>query len=332
MEVDLTKTFQWALIIFLCLACVNYIWLIWDSKYSVTPIETDKNVIEGFSDARGITDSEQAQLIWYENDELFDSFYVSIYDKIMQLERRFPAEVLLIFHKWKKSGDSDTMDILDCGCGTGIATILFAKNSVNSVVGLDLSEHMLRQARTKTLRNAKLPLDIQETVQFIKGDMMNEYTFEAGRFSHACLLFFTFYYADDPLGLFKNMFHWIRPGGQLAIEVVNKYKFDPMPEASSSLVGVSIQKYSEKRVTKSSVVFDKFTYESEFDLQDPDAEFREVFRFKDKSVRRQRHSFVMRDTKEIVALGERAGWKYEGYIDLMPVGFEYAYVLMFTHP
>ena len=77
---------------------------------------------------------------------------------------------------------------------------------------------------------------------------------------------------------------------------------------------------------------DKFSYEAEFDLQDPQAEFREVFRFADKSIRRQRHTMNMRDINEIVQFAQTAGWNYNGFIDLITAGFEYAYVLMFTHP
>jgi hypothetical protein len=40
----------------------------------------------------------------------------------------------------------------------------------------------------------------------------------------------------------------------------------------------------------------------------------------------------MKDVNEIVKLGQMAGWNYNGYIDLITAGFEYAYVLMFTHP
>ena len=162
--------------------------------------------------------------------------------------------------------------------------------------------------------------------------MQIESTFTAGQFSHAVLLFFTVYYSNDPVGLFKNLFFWIRPGGCLAIEVVNKYKFDPLLEAASPFFGLSVQKYSKKRVTKSRVEFDKFSYEAEFDLQDPTAEFREVFRFKDKSIRRQRHTMNMRDIKDIVDLAASTGWKYTGFVDLLTAGFEYAYVLLFTHP
>jgi hypothetical protein len=162
--------------------------------------------------------------------------------------------------------------------------------------------------------------------------MNQELTFSGGRFSHAALLFFTIYYSNNPSTIFNNLYHWIRPGGQLAIEVVNKYKFDPLLESASPFVGTTIQKYVKKRVTKSKVEFDKFSYEAEFDLQDPIAEFREVFRFKDSKVRRQRHTLYMRDINDFVHIAQVAGWNYNGFIDLMTCGFEYAYVLLFTHP
>lgn len=318
--------FQWIIVIFLLLGIVNYISLVYDSPSEDIP----SGLTEGFKSG-ATTESEKSKVTWFENDELFDDFYASIYDNLTQLSNRFPQEVALTINQWKKLANTDTMDILDCGCGTGIATVLFAKMSVNSVVGLDISESMLRRARSVTLPMSKLTNEQRETITFIKGDMNQQYTFPGGKFSHAALLFFTIYYSNDVSGLFRNLHHWIRPGGQLAVEVVNKYKFDPLLESASPFVGTTVQKYSKERVTKSKVEFDKFSYEAEFDLQDPTAEFREVFRFPDKSVRRQRHTFNMRDINDFVHIAQTAGWNYNGYVDLLSAGFEYAYVLIFTH-
>jgi SAM-dependent methyltransferase len=337
MQADITEitnpgftAFQWIIVIMLIISFIHYLWLIWEDKYN-TPIQTS-GLEEGFTNARGISDSELSRTIWFENDELFDEFYASVYDNLTQLGGRYPQEVSLILHQWKKTSAFDTMDILDCGCGTGIATVYFAKQGVNSIIGLDSSEAMLRRARNVTLIAANLQKNQRESISFLNGDMMQEFTFSPGQFSHAALLFFSFYYANDGATLFRNLYSWIRPGGALAIEVVNKYKFDPVLESSSPFIGTSIQKYSKTRVTKSTVEFDKFSYEAEFDLQDPDAEFRETFRFKDKSVRRQRHSMTMRDINDIVKQGQQAGWNYTGNIDLVTAGFEYAYILMFSHP
>jgi len=315
--------FQGILLTMLIMGCIHYVWLVWNDRYS----PRSSGLKEGFT-----SESEKSRTQWFENDELYDEFYSSVYDNLTQLAGRYPQEISLIMHQWKKVTEPDTMDILDCGSGTGIASIFFAKQGVKSVTGLDKSEAMLRRARNVTLPAANLPPEQRDSVTFLQGDMNQPMTFAAGQFSHAALLFFTIYYSNDPTGIFRNLYEWVRPGGQLAIEVVNKYKFDPLLESASPFVGISLQKYAKKRATKSKVEFDKFSYEAEFDLQDPQAEFRETFRFADDSVRRQRHTMYMRDVQEFVHIAQVAGWNYNGYIDLITAGFEYAYVMMFTHP
>jgi hypothetical protein len=77
-------------------------------------------------------------------------------------------------------------------------------------------------------------------------------------------------------------------------------------------------------------VFDKFDYEASFELEDPKAEFQEVFRFKDGSVRRQRHTLNMVSISDIIEKAQQNGWTYGSYMDLMPLSFEYGYLLFFT--
>ena len=319
--------FQVIILVVLVLGCFQYMWLLWEDKYSPKA----SGFKEGFTGTGALPDSERSRTLWFENHELFDDFYASVYDNLTQLAGRYPQEISLIMHQWKKTAKPDTMEILDCGSGTGIAAVFYAKQGVKSVVGLDKSESMLRRARNVTLVAADLPAEEKDAITFLNGDMTQQMTFSAGQFSHASILFFTIYYLNDPTTVFRNLYHWVRPGGQLAIEVVNKYKFDPMLESASPFIGLSLQKYSKKREMKSKVEFDKFSYEAEFDLQDPQAEFRETFRFKDKSVRRQRHTMNMRDINDFVQIAQTAGWNYTGYIDLLTAGFEYAYILMFTH-
>jgi hypothetical protein len=65
---------------------------------------------------------------------------------------------------------------------------------------------------------------------------------------------------------------------------------------------------------------------------DPQAEFIETFRFKDGTVRRQKHKMTMPTMEEVVKMGQAAGWVYQKYVDLVVVGFEYSYLLFFRHP
>jgi hypothetical protein len=77
------------------------------------------------------------------------------------------------------------------------------------------------------------------------------------------------------------------------------------------------------------VVFDKFEYEGIFELEDPKAEFRETFRYKDGSIRRQKHTLYMRSIPEMVKIAGESGWLYTKYVDLMPLSFQYGYLLFF---
>ena len=272
----------------------------------------------------GFTDKPSTET-FLTNDSLYDSFYASVYDQLTQQQTRTAAKVALIFQEWqKKAWKPEEMIVLDAGCGTGVASAAFAKMKVKQVLALDKSEAMLEVAK---FGNQKNP-----TVTFRKADLQNPSACSGGEVTHVACLYFTLYYLPDKEAFFRNLYLWVKPGGEIAIEVVNKYKFDPLLDSASPWVGFSLQKYSKERVTESKVAFDKFDYSGKFDLVDPGAEFRETFRFKDGKVRRQRHRFSMPSIDEIAKMGKSAGWVYTKYVDLTMIGFEYSYLLFFRHP
>ena len=90
------------------------------------------------------------------------------------------------------------------------------------------------------------------------------------------------------------------------------------------------QNYVKERLKTSKVVFDTFDYEATFELEDPNAEFRETFRFKDGSVRRQKHMLFMPSIPEIIKKAKQNGWLYTKYVDLMNITFPYGYLLFFN--
>ena len=307
------------LIVLFVIALANYLALI-----AIHKLQEQVIIAPGMAPQReGFTDSPNETFLT--NDKLYDTFYASVYDQLTQQQTRTAAKVALIVQEWKqKAWNAEQMDVLDAGCGTGVASAAFAKMNVKSVLALDKSEAMLDKAK---FGNQKNP-----TVTYRLADLNNPSALGGSEVSHAACLYFTIYYLPDKEAFFRNMFLWVKPGGQLVVEVVNKYKFDPMLESASPLVGFSLQKYSKKRLTESNVVFDKFTYTGHFDLVDPQAEFIETFRFKDGTIRRQKHKMTMPSMEEIVKMGQSAGWVYQKYVDLVMVGFEYSYLLFFRHP
>jgi ubiquinone/menaquinone biosynthesis C-methylase UbiE len=326
------------LLVLIALVALNYLSMILQENL-IQPFVASIEKKEGFEgenredpDTKAV-DESQGMIRWLDNSQLYDSFYAGVYDQLTQGSVRTQAEVGLMLHEWTKRGtDLKTLEVLDGGCGTGIACAALAKMGVKRVVGMDISQDMLTQAATKTLESSTLTSEQKRTIEWKKADLMDPSANAGGAFTHAFLLYFTIYYFADKETVFRNLFFWVKPGGRLVVHVVNKHKFDPMLESSAPWLGFSLQKYSDTRVTKSEVVFDKFKYIAEFDLQDPLAEFRETFRFKDGKVRRQKHTFRMEDMNTIVGFAKAAGWEYLGYTDLTPVSFEYAYHLHFKHP
>ncbi len=291
---------------------------------------------EGFEDGKGSdkdikeTDANKSKYEWLTNDDLFDEFYASVFTKLTQNEKLIQAETAICLEEFSKKTPKDNQIILDAGCGIGIATVSFAKQGVGQVVGIDKSPAMIKYAKSTTLPSTTLTELQRQNVDFRLADLIGSMSAQPAEFTDACLLYFTVYYFRDLDNLFRNLHLWVKPGGTLAIEAVNKYKFEPVLDSANPWIGFSPQKYSKERITKSKVVFDKFDYEAVFELEDPKAEFRETFRFKDGSVRRQKHQLHMPSIQEIVQKAQNAGWTYTKYVDLMPMSFPYGYILFFT--
>ena len=309
--------FSWFILILLFLACLHYISLVTYDK-----LEKNQNMLHTVENFENKVADNEINETYLNNDELYDSFYASIYDQLVQSSVRTQAEIGLLLHVWTAGGAQiEKMSFLDVGCGTGIAVTALAKMNAARVVGLDKSAAMITD-------------DQKKRIELKEADVLNPSALGGAEITHATMFYFTVYYLRDMEAAFRNLYLWVKPGGKLAIEVVNKHKFDPMLESAAPWLAFSLQKYSKERVTKSKVTFNKFEYDAHFDLDESgdSSEFRETFRFKDGKVRRQRHKLQMPDIKEIVKLAQVAGWKYDNNIDLTPIGFEYAYLLMFTHP
>jgi SAM-dependent methyltransferase len=285
-------------------------------------------ISEGFVSEEG-NEASKSKYEWLSNDDLFDDFYASVYPKLTQTDKLIQAEAAICMEKFTKTTPKDQLIILDAGCGLGVATATFSKLGAGTVVGIDKSQAMIRFAKGTTLPNSTLTDVQKQGIEFRQFDLNGPGAAAAAEFTDAALLYFTIYYFRDLDTLFRNLALWVKPGGNLAIEVVNKYKFEPVLESSNPWVGFSPQKYSKERLTKSRAVFDKFEYEADFELEDPKAEFRETFRFKDGSVRRQKHTLIMPSIEDIIKKAQNNGWTYTEYADLMAISFPYGYLLFF---
>jgi SAM-dependent methyltransferase len=330
LDMDTWSGPQKAFFLVLVLVCLNYIYTLLSDRISGYQFKFE----EGFTatpTVEQIEHTDNTKYYWItDTQQIYDEFYAGVYDQLSNQKERSRAKVNLLRNLWKdKDHDIKEWSVLDIGCGTGWATTEWAKQGVQSVVGLDYCAAMLNRSEKVTVAASQISPDQTKLIRWRQDTMLNPSACSPGEFTHTICFYFTFYYIRDQEEFFRHVGSWTKTGGKLAVEVVNKYKFDPILESASPFVGFSIQKYTNERIRKSRVTFDKFDYEAEFILTDPKAEFYETFRFKNGHVRRQKHEFLMPSSEQVVAYGKRNGWKYIGYQDLNPLGFEYGYLLLF---
>jgi len=310
-------TWQLVLLTILILLLANYAYRIFYDRI----VERDIHEVEGFEDG-------MATHGWH--DDVYDKFYATVYNKIFQHDKLVQAEAAIALQEWKKTDTSGHLRILDVCCGTGVATCFFAKQDVDQATGLDKSVAMLNYAKETVLPATTLTEEQKQRVDWRNGDAYGPMSCQASEFTHACLLFFSVYAFKELDVLFKNLAFWVKPGGGLVVEVVNKHKFEPVPDVANPWLAVSPQKHTKERITTSKAAFDKFDYDTKFVLEGNEAEFQETFHFKDGKVRRQKHPLYMPAISKIVAVAVEQGFKYDKFMDLQFIGFNYGYLLFFT--
>ena len=138
-------------------------------------------------------------------ERTFDSFAASFDSKLAKLSYRAPALVAETLQR-SDVAPMQSLDVLDAGCGTGLCGVLIAP-SARRLVGVDLSERMLAQARE---RNVYDELVKSELTAYIAG----------------CTEAFDVIVSADTLVYFGPLEHVVsaaanalRPGGRLVFTV-----------------------------------------------------------------------------------------------------------------
>ena len=125
------------------------------------------------------------------------------------------------------------------------------------------------------------------------------------------------------------------PGGSLILHLVDREMFDPILPSGNPLLLVSPQKYAEKRITNTTVKFNDFAYNADFELDDKNniAHFVEKFKNNENGkVRKNEHKMYMPDAQEIVDDAQQIGFILESKVDLLQCQYEYQYLYIFRKP
>jgi SAM-dependent methyltransferase len=252
--------------------------------------------------------------------DVYDDFYSGIYDYLVYSNVKNAYEVGEILNTTKPTSVSK---ILDIGSGTGHHVAELSAQGFD-VMGVDISEAMVKKARSSYPKN-----------RYITGDIIQQGLFEDATFTHILCMYFTLYYMKDKTTFFKNCYNWLMPGGYLIVHVVDRNMFDPILPPGNPFVLVSPQKYAKQRITSTKVVFDDFHYSSQFDLDESAniATFEEKFKSKaDRKTRKNQHTLYMEPENDIITMAQNQGFIIRGKIDLLKCRYEYQYLYILMKP
>jgi ubiquinone/menaquinone biosynthesis C-methylase UbiE len=275
-------------------------------------------IMEGF---RGDDGTSGKDFLSKRGLAVYDDFYASLYDDLVYDPRKNNFELMEIRRATKiEPGEAI---VLDVGCGTGHHAGALQASGVD-VIGVDQSEAMIRRAQKR-----------YPDVEYRVADVTSAMTFPPETFTHIMCLYFTVYYIEDKPTFFQNCYNWLKPGGYLALHLVNRNKFDPIVAAANPLTMVSPQKYAKERITKSVVKFRDAQYRAEFIPHNESnySEFNETFKNDATGhIRRNEHLLYMPSQRAILQMAQNAGFNLLGKIDMVVSQYEYQYIHILYRP
>jgi len=253
--------------------------------------------------------------------DLYDDFYVNIYDQLFYRELSNIYEVGSIENITKPTTESN---ILVIGSGTGHIVNTFNEQNYN-VTGLEESSAMVNYSKNE-----------YPGLNFKVGSPVKAMTFNPGQFTHIVCLNLTFYYYKNKMQFLQNIYHWLKPGGYFVVQLVDKNKFDPVVPAAKPFVMVNPQSFSENRITTSNVVFNNFDYKADFQTFPNDfVQFREIFKDTtpgSNKVRENSHKMWIPQRQNVINMAKETGFITYAEVDLLMAQMEYQYLYVFQKP
>lgn len=269
---------------------------------------------------------EKKEFIKKTGGDVFDEFYVDIYDSLVHDEKKNNYEIDRIFNSYKNP------IVLDVGSGTGHHVNLINNIENSQVIGIDNSPAMIKMAKQN-----------YPDLDFRLANVLDTMQFPPNSFTHISCLYFTIYYIKNKQQFFENCYRWLKPNGVLVIHLVNMYKFDPIISVANPFVLVSPQSYTDKRITESRVKFDKLDYKADFqidesintdtgNLSEPNAIFKEVFKFNNKKSRINEHDLYMSSQKSILSMARDVGFILQSQEEMDGIQYENNYLYTLVKP
>lgn len=259
---------------------------------------------------------QKKQLTIRRNEKIYDNFYVNMYDSIFYNKIKNDYEIGAIVNN---PGPTEQTLVLDVGSGTGQHVSAMSSENIKAI-GIDKSPSMVLKAKENF-----------PALEFHHEDTLDRAAFPASTFTHITCFNFTIYYFDDKRKFFQNCYYWLKPGGCVVINLVDKNTFDPvMPRGEPfTLFG---DKHVEKNGKETRIAFLGYDYKSNFEIypNDDTAVLNERFKdVKTGNVRKQELLLYMPTKKKIINTAKDVGFVILGELDMSAVNApsQYLYIL-----
>jgi len=253
-------------------------------------------------------------------NDIYDTFYVNIYDDLLFSDYKNMYEIGLIMSKTNPTKHSF---ILDIGSGTGHH--VGALNSKGfQCEGVDISKSMINKSKINYPK-----------CKFRQGDAIKSILYQPQTFTHIMCLYFTIYMIKNKRQFFQNCMSWLKPGGYLVLHLVNRNTFDPILPIGDVLYQVDPQKYASKRITSTKAAFQNHLYKANFTMNNSTdiASLDETFTHRrDHSVRKQQHELYMPTQKKILSLAADAGFKLISKSEMSSIQYNNQFIYFLQKP
>lgn len=143
-------------------------------------------------------------------DEIYDNQFVDMYEIVYRDFTDIDQDIKLANRKIiDPVKNKDELSFLVCGCGVG-KLCKAIKNKNDNVIGLDISENMLKKAQT-----------LYPNIKFVRGNLIKENIFGKKTFSHIFLDERTLYYnkPSEMNIILGNINSWLKDGGFLIANI-----------------------------------------------------------------------------------------------------------------
>ena len=279
----------------------------------------------------GFENTANKNIIIKKGNDIFDSYYVDIYDDLLNSMNKNNHDISIIKNNTNYTSNSKVLDI---GCGTGQHVNLFNKeNKNNTVIGIDISKEMIKKARMNYPNST-----------FKLGNAINSFEFEPDSFTHICCLNLTIYYIKNKQQLFNNCYNWLRPKGILVLNLVNGKLFNIITPHAYDANIKPINNNSEERLSKCNIKFTTLDYKSDFKLDNhinanttalnqPNAILKEQFISKNSNTTRiNEHNLYMSTQQSIINMATNLGFIMISQNKYSDIKYKENYIYIFQKP